>query len=396
MERCVGTVVRGIRTPIIKEGDNLCDIVVNSLLKASKNENFSFNDRDIVAVTEAVVSIADGAYVSIDEIALDIENKFPSKDIGIIFPILSRNRFSMILKSIARGVNKITIQLSYPSDEVGNHLFSEDLLEKYNINPYSNTLSLEEYNKYFGNITHTFTGVNYVNFYKEICEKENCEVDFVFSNDPKTILNYTKDVLVCDIHTRNKTKEILINNGGNNIYGLDNIMQESINGSRYNEKYGLLGSNKSTEERLKLFPTSGEKLVNDIQEKLKEKTGKNIEVMVYGDGAFKDPVGKIWELADPVVSPFYTNGLEGTPNEIKLKYISDNKYNNLRGEELSNAIKNEIKNKEEDLKGKNTSLGTTPRRLTDLIGSLCDLTSGSGDKGTPVVFIQGYFDNYAS
>lgn len=396
MDRYVGTVVRGIRTPIIKEGDNLCDIVVDSLLKASQSEGFTFRDKDIVAVTEAVVSIADGNYVSIDEIAEDIRNKFPSGDIGIVFPILSRNRFSMILKSIARGVNKITIQLSYPSDEVGNHLFDDDLLDKYNINPYSDTLTLEEYNKYFGNITHTFTGVNYVNFYTEVCEKENCKVDFVFSNNPKTILNYTKDVLACDIHTRSKTKEILKSNGGNIVYGLDDIMCQSINGSRYNLKYGLLGSNKSTEERLKLFPTSGEKLVHDIQNKLKEVTGKNIEVMVYGDGAFKDPVGRIWELADPVVSPAYTKGLEGTPNEIKLKYISDNKYDNLRGKDLEDAIKEEIKHKDNDLKGKNTSLGTTPRKLTDLIGSLCDLTSGSGDKGTPVVFIQGYFDNYAS
>ena len=396
MDRYVGTVVRGIRTPIIKEGDNLCDIVVDSLLKAKESEGFEFKDKDIVAVTEAVVSIADGNYVSIDEIAEDIRNKFPSGDIGVVFPILSRNRFSMILKSIARGVNKITIQLSYPSDEVGNHLFDDSLLDKYNINPYSDTLTLEEYNKYFGNITHTFTGVNYVKFYKELCEKENCKVDFVFSNNPKTILNYTKDVLACDIHTRSKTKEILKNNGGRTIYGLDDIMCQSINGSRYNLKYGLLGSNKSTEERLKLFPTSGEKLVHDIQNKLKEITGKKIEVMVYGDGAFKDPVGRIWELADPVVSPAYTEGLEGTPNEIKLKYISDNKYDNLRGKELEDAIKEEIKHKDNDLKGKNTSLGTTPRKLTDLIGSLCDLTSGSGDKGTPVVFIQGYFDNYAS
>lgn len=396
MERNVGTIVRGIRTPIIKEGDNLCDVVVDSLLKASKTEKFEFKDKDIVAITEAVVSIADGNYVTIDEIATDIKNKFPSGNIGIVFPILSRNRFSMILKSIARGANKITIQLSYPSDEVGNHLFDEDKLFEYNINPYKDVLTLEEYNRYFGGTTHTFTGVNYVDFYKNLVKAENCEVDFVFSNDPKTILNYTKDVLACDIHTRNKTKEMLKTNGGNIVLGLDDIMCQSINGSRYNEKYGLLGSNKSTEERLKLFPTNGDKLVNDIQNKLKEITNKTIEVMIYGDGAFKDPVGKIWELADPIVSPAYTSGLEGTPNEIKLKYVSDNKYANLRGEELANAIKEEIKNKNNDLKGKNVSLGTTPRRLTDLIGSLCDLTSGSGDKGTPVVFIQGYFDNYAS
>jgi len=396
MERYVGTVVRGIRTPIIKEGDDLSNIVVESLLCASESEGFKFKDKDIVAVTEAVVSIADGNYVSIDEIANDIRTKFPSGNIGLVFPILSRNRFSMILRSIARGANKITIQLSYPADEVGNHLFDEYLLEEKNINPYSDVLTLDEYNNYFGNIVHTFTGVNYVNFYKELVESENCEVDFVFSNNPKSILDYTKDVLSCDIHTREKTKRVLKENGGNIILGLDDIMCESINGSKYNLQYGLLGSNKSTEERLKLFPTNGQKLVEDIQNKLKEKTGKTIEVMVYGDGAFKDPVGKIWELADPVVSPAYTSGLEGTPNEIKLKYVSDNKYADLRGEELANAIREEIKSKEADLKGKNLSLGTTPRRLTDLIGSLCDLTSGSGDKGTPVVFIQGYFDNYAS
>jgi len=396
MERYVGTVVRGIRTPIIKEGDDLASIVVASLLRAQESEGFEFRDKDIVAVTEAVVSIADGNYVSIDEIANDIRTKFPSGNIGLVFPILSRNRFSMILKSIARGVDKITMQLSYPADEVGNHLFDDNLLEEYNVNPYSDVLTLEEYNKYFGNIVHTFTGVNYVNFYKELVESENCEIDFVFSNNPKSILEYTKDVLVCDIHTREKTKKILKANGGNIILGLDDIMCESVNGSKYNLEYGLLGSNKSTEERLKLFPTNGKKLVEDIQNKLKEKTGKTIEVMVYGDGAFKDPVGKIWELADPVVSPAYTSGLEGTPNEIKLKYVSDNKYADLRGEELADAIRQEIKNKQEDLKGKNLSLGTTPRKLTDLIGSLCDLTSGSGDKGTPVVYIQGYFDNYAS
>ena len=396
MERYVGTVVRGIRTPIIKEGDDLASIVVASLMRAQEGEGFEFRDKDIVAITEAVVSIADGNYVSIDEIANDIRSKFPSGNIGLVFPILSRNRFSMILKSIARGADKITIQLSYPADEVGNHLFDDSLLEEYNINPYSDILTLEEYNKYFGNIVHTFTGVNYVNFYKELVESENCEVDFVFSNNPKAILSYTKDVLACDIHTREKTKKILKDNGGNIILGLDDIMCESINGSNYNLQYGLLGSNKSTEERLKLFPTNGQKLVEDIQNKLKEKTGKTIEVMVYGDGAFKDPVGKIWELADPVVSPAYTSGLEGTPNEIKLKYVSYNKYSDLRGEELADAIRQEIKSKEADLKGKNLSLGTTPRKLTDLIGSLCDLTSGSGDKGTPVVYIQGYFDNYAS
>lgn len=396
MERYVGTVVRGIRTPIIKEGVNLCDVVVDSLLKASKSEGFSFRDKDIVAVTEAVVSIADGNYVTVDEIAQDIRNKFPNGDIGLVFPILSRNRFSMILKAIARGAKKITIQLSYPADEVGNHLFDEELLDLHNINPYSDTLDMDDYEKLFGNITHTFTGVNYVNFYKNLVESEDCEVNFVFSNNPRSILDYTKDVIACDIHTRGKTEEKIKKAGGNIVLGLDDIMNKSVNGSRFNSTYGLLGSNKSTDERLKLFPTSGDKLVVDIQHKLKEITGKDIEVMVYGDGAFKDPVGQIWELADPVVSPAHTSGLDGTPNEIKLKYVSDNMFGNLRGEELNEAIKNEIKHKNNDLKGKNVSLGTTPRRLTDLIGSLCDLTSGSGDKGTPVVFIQGYFDNYAS
>ena len=396
MERYVGTVVRGIRTPIIKEGVNLCDVVVDSLLKARESEGFSFRDKDIVAVTEAVVSIADGNYVTVDEIAQDIRNKFPNGDIGLVFPILSRNRFSMILKAIARGAKKLTIQLSYPADEVGNHLFDEELLDLHNINPYSDTLGMDDYEKFFGNITHTFTGVNYVNFYKDLVESEDCEVNFVFSNNPRAILDYTKDVIACDIHTRGKTEEKIKKAGGNIVLGLDDIMNKSVNDSRFNSTYGLLGSNKSTDERLKLFPTSGDKLVIDIQRKLKEITGKDIEVMVYGDGAFKDPVGQIWELADPVVSPAHTSGLDGTPNEIKLKYVSDNMFGNLRGEELNEAIKNEIKHKNNDLKGKNVSLGTTPRRLTDLIGSLCDLTSGSGDKGTPVVFIQGYFDNYAS
>jgi len=396
MDRYVGTVVRGIRTKVIKEGDNLSDIVVNSLMKAKETEGFEFKDRDIVAITEAVVGIASGNYVTVDDIVKDIQNKFNnSKHLGIVFPILSRNRFSMILKAIARSTDKVTILLSYPADEVGNHLFDEQLLDKYNINPYSDVLDISTYSKYFGNITHPFTGVNYVNYYKELVESENAEVEFVFANQAKAILDYTKDIIACDIHTREKTKKML-KDKANIVLGLDDIMTSSIMGSGCNPKYGLLGSNKSTEERLKLFPTVGDKLVLDIQNKLKELTGKTIEVMVYGDGAFKDPVGKIWELADPVVSPAYTKGLEGTPNEIKLKYISDNKLAHLTGEELQEAIKKEIKNKEADLKGTNTSLGTTPRRLTDLIGSLCDLTSGSGDKGTPVVFIQGYFDNYAS
>ena len=391
--RCVGTVVRGIRTPIIKEGDDLATIVVDSLMKAKESEGFNFRDRDVVAITEAVVGISEGNYASVDDIAKDIQDKFPSKNIGIVFPILSRNRFSMILKGIARGVDKITMLLSFPSDEVGNGILDEDKLDKSKFN-LSSVISEKDYKKYFGDFIHPFTGINMVDFYRELIESENCKVEFVFSNDPKEILNYTKDVLSCDIHTRLHTKKLL-SEAGANVYGLYEVMTKSINGSGFNPNYGLLGSNKSTEERLKLFPKTGDKLVLDIQSRLKELIGKNIEVMVYGDGAFKDPVGHIWELADPVVSPAYTPGLDGTPNEIKLKYVSDNKFADLKGEELKEAIKEEIRHKESNLKGKMITQGTTPRRLTDLIGSLCDLTSGSGDKGTPVVFIQGYFDNLA-
>ena len=392
--RYVGTTVRGIRTGVIKEGDNLRNIVVDSILKASGNENFEIKDRDIVAITEAVVGIATGNYVTVDDIATDIKDKYPNGEIGLAFPILSRNRFSMILKGIARGADKIYMLLSYPADEVGNHLFSEDLLDKYNINPYSDSFGIDTYNKYFGDIVHEFTGVNYVDVYTDICKKENCDIEFIFSNNPKDILKYTKNVLACDIHTRERTKKVL--RDADTILGLDNIMSVSINGSGYNSKYGLLGSNKSTDERLKLFPEKGNELITGIQQDIKKITGKNVEVMIYGDGAFKDPVGKIWELADPVVSPFYTSGLEGTPNEIKLKYVSDNTLANLKGEELNKAMKEEIRKKESNLVGQNKSLGTTPRRITDLVGSLCDLTSGSGDKGTPVVYIQGYFDNYAN
>ena len=393
--RCVGTVVRGIRTPIIKENDDLANIVVDSLMNAKENEGFEFRDRDIVAITEAVVGISEGNYVTVDDIALDLQNKFPSKNIGVVFPILSRNRFSMILKGIARGMDKITVLLSFPSDEVGNGILEEDVLDKINFN-LSSVISEDDYKETFSSYIHPFTGINMVDFYRELVESENCEIEFVFANDPKVILNYTKDVLTCDIHTRLRTKKILEENGAETIYGLYEIMNEPINGSGFNPSYGLLGSNKSTEERLKLFPKTGDKLVIDIQNKLKELTGKTIEVMVYGDGAFKDPVGHIWELADPVVSPAHTEGLNGTPNELKLKYISDNKFADLKGEELKEAIKEEIKKKESNLVGNMLSQGTTPRRLTDLIGSLCDLTSGSGDKGTPVVFIQGYFDNLAS
>jgi len=395
--RTVGTVARGIRTPIIKEGDDLTKIVIDSLLNASEKEKFTFKDKDVVAITEAVVGIAQGNYATIDQIAKDVRTKFPSGNLGLVFPSpMSRNRFSLILKAIARACNKITILLSYPDDEVGNCLFDEELLNKYNIDPWTDTLTEEKYEKLFGKEVHVFTGVNYVDFYRDLVKKENCEVEFVFSNKATTILEYCSDVLVANIHKREKTKSILRNSGANIVYGTDDILRESVDGSGYNEKYGLLGSNKSTEEKVKLFPRDAQKLVEEIQKILKEKTGKNIEVMIYGDGAFKDPVGKIWELADPVVSPFYTDGLNGTPNELKLKYISDNKLKDLRGEELSEAIKEEIRNKEKDLKGNMSSQGTTPRRITDLIGYLCDLTSGSGDKGTPVVFIQGYFDNYSN
>lgn len=392
--RNVGTVIRGIRTPIIKEGDDLASIVVDSLLKAQESEGFSFRDRDIVAITEAVVGISEGNYVSVDDIAEDMVRKFPSKQIGLVNPILSRNRFSMILKGIARGMDKLTILLSFPSDEVGNGILDEEKFEESDYTLES-IISEEEYIKHFGDFIHPFTGINMVDFYRDLVESENCQVEFVFANDPKAILNYTKDVLCCDIHTRLKTKKAIVNAGAKNVYGLFEIMNEPIKGSGCNPNYGLLGSNKATEEKLKLFPKTGDVLVNKIQEILKEKTGKNIEVMVYGDGAFKDPVGHIWELADPVVSPAHTKGLEGTPNEIKLKYISDNEFADLRGDELKSAIKGEIKKKSANLKGNMLSQGTTPRRITDLVGSLCDLTSGSGDKGTPVVFIQGYFDNLA-
>ncbi len=393
--RNVGTTVRGIRTPIIKENDDLANIVINSLMAAKESEGFEFKDKDIVAITEAVVGISEGNYVTVDDIATDVQRKFPSKNIGVVYPILSRNRFSMILKGIARGMDKITMLLSFPADEVGNSILDEETLDnsKYNL---SSVISEAEYKETFGSFIHPFTGINMVDFYRDLIENENCEVEFVFANNPKEILNYTNDVLSCDIHTRYRTKKMLEEAGANTVYGLYEIMNEPINGSGFNSNYGLLGSNKSTEERVKLFPKTGDKLVLDIQNKLKELTGKTIEVMVYGDGAFKDPVGHIWELADPVVSPAYTSGLEGTPNEIKLKYISDNKFANLKGDELKEAIKEEIKKKDSDLKGNMLSQGTTPRRLTDLIGSLCDLTSGSGDKGTPVVFIQGYFDNLSN
>ena len=393
--RSVGTVVRGIRTPIIKENDKLDEIVVQALMDAKENEGFEFKDRDVVAITEAVVGISEGNYATVDDIASDIKNKFNNpEELGIVFPILSRNRFSLILKGIARSTKKLYVLLSFPSDEVGNGILDEDKLDnsKYDL---GSVMTEDEYRESFGDWIHPFTGINMLDFYKELITAEGCEPVFVLSNKATDILEYTNNVINCDIHTRYKTKKLLESKGAK-VFGLFEILNKSLNGSGFNEKYGLLGSNKSTEERLKLFPRTGQTLVENIQKRLKELTGKNIEVMVYGDGAFKDPVGKIWELADPVVSPAYTSGLEGTPNEIKLKFVSDNKFPDLKGDELKEAIKNEIRHKDADLKGKMITQGTTPRRLTDLIGSLCDLTSGSGDKGTPVVFIQGYFDNLAN
>ena len=395
--RNVGTVVRGIRTPIIKEGDDLANIVVNSVLKASKSENFQLENRDVIAITEAVVGISEGNFATLDQIAKDIKNKLNnSNHIGIVFPILSRNRFAVLLSAMARSTKKITILSSYPSDEVGNDIMFVDDLVKYNVNPSKDLISDEDYKKKFGHFKHIFTGVNYYDIYKDIVKKEGAECQMVFSNNPEDILKYTKDVIVCDIHTRENTKKKILNADKNaHVLMMSDILNKSVDGSGFSE-YGLLGSNRSTEERVKLFPRSGNELVNKIQKILKEKTGKTIEVMVYGDGAFKDPVGKIWELADPVVSPAYTKGLEGSPNEIKLKYFSENKFKDLHGNELKQAMINEIKSKDSALKGTMASQGTTPRRYTDLIGSLCDLTSGSGDKGTPVVLIQRYFTNYSN
>ena len=395
MSRYVGTTSRGIRLPIVKQGDNLADIVVKSVLEASKGEGFAINDRDVIAITESVVARSQGNYASVDDIAKDVHDKFHGGTIGVIFPILSRNRFAILLKGMARGVDKIVLMLSYPSDEVGNALLSIDELDEKGINPYSDVLSLERYRELFGHKVHEFTGVDYIDYYVDLIKKENCDVEVIFANQAKAILDYTKKVLTCDIHTRNRTKRILKEKGAEIVLGMDDILTAPINGSGYNEKYGLLGSNKSTEEVVKLFPRAGQDLVEDIQRQILKETGKHVEVMVYGDGAFKDPQGKIWELADPVVSPFFTEGLRGTPNELKLKFLADNEFKDLKGEELKSAIRQKIKEKENNLVGKMASEGTTPRQLTDLIGSLCDLTSGSGDKGTPVVLVQGYFVNYS-
>jgi len=396
MGRMVGTISRGIRTPIIRGGDNLVEIVADSIIEAAKDEGFEIKDRDIISVTESIVARAQENYVMVDDITTDIKNKFTGDTLGVIFPILSRNRFAICLKAIAKGAKKIVLMLSYPSDEVGNHLITLDMVDERGVNPYSDVLTLEKYRELFGYVKHQFTGMDYVAYYGDLIKEAGAEVEIIFSNNPRTILNYTKDVLVCDIHTRQRTKRILKENGGNIILGLDDILTSPINGSGCNEEYGLLGSNKATEDKVKLFPRNCEEFVLELQTEMFKRTGKNVEVMVYGDGAFKDPVGKIWELADPVVSPGYTKGLVGTPNEVKLKYLADNNFANLEGEELKEAIKEHIKNKKENLVGSMESQGTTPRRLTDLIGSLCDLTSGSGDKGTPVVYIQGYFDNYTN
>lgn len=396
MERKIGTVSRGVRCPIIREGDDLAQIVVDSVLDAANDEGFALHDRDVIGVTESIVARAQGNYANVDAIAADVKVKLGGETIGVIFPITSRNRFSVCLKGIARGAKKIILMLSYPSDEVGNALISYDMLDAAHINPYSDVLTLAQYREAFGENKHEFTGVDYVAYYQEIIEQEGAEAEVIFANNPKAILTYTKNILTCDIHTRARTKQILKENGANCVVGMDEILNHSVNGSGYNTKYGLLGSNKSTEDTVKLFPNDCTSFVETVQKILKEKTGKNIEVMVYGDGAFKDPQGKIWELADPVVSPGFTKGLVGTPNELKLKYLADNEFKDLEGVALKEAISQKIKAKDEDLIGDMASEGTTPRQLTDLIGSLCDLTSGSGDKGTPIVLVQGYFDNYTA
>ncbi len=396
MSRVVGTVSRGLRAPIIRAGDDLVKIVTDTVMQAVSQNELEVRDRDVVAMTEAIVARAQGNYATVDDIAADVRVKFGGGTVGVIFPILSRNRFAVCLRGIAKGAKKIVLMLSYPSDEVGNHLIDMDMLDEKGVDPFRDVLTLDKYREYFGFHKHRFTGVDYVQYYSDIIRESGAEVEVIFANDCRAILEHTKNVLCCDIHTRARTKRILKAAGAEIVYGLDDIMTAPVNGSGYNEKYGLLGTNKATEDSVKLFPRDCQSLVESIQAKLFELTGKHVEVMVYGDGAFKDPVGKIWELADPIVSPAYTAGLEGTPNELKLKYLADNDFASLSGEELREAIKSEIVRKDADLVGKMVSEGTTPRRLTDLLGSLCDLTSGSGDKGTPIVYIQGYFDNYAA
>lgn len=394
MERRVGTVSRGIRCPIIRQGDDLANIVVTSVLDACQSEGFELRDKDVISVTESIVARSQGNYATVQDIADDVRAKLGGETIGVIFPILSRNRFAICLKGIAMGAKKVVLMLSYPSDEVGNALLTYDQLDEAGINPYSDVLTLEKYRELFGENKHEFTGVDYVQYYAGIITAAGAEVEVIFANQPKTILNYTDKVLNCDIHTRVRTKRLLKAAGAKVVCGLDDILTASVNGSGFNAKYGLLGSNKSTEDQIKLFPRECQWLVEDIQKSILEKTGKHVEVMVYGDGAFKDPQGKIWELADPVVSPAFTAGLVGTPNELKLKYLADNDFKNLNGVQLRDAIADAIQHKEGSLVGNMASQGTTPRQLTDLIGSLCDLTSGSGDKGTPVVLVQGYFDNF--
>ncbi len=395
-ERKVGTISRGIRCPIIREGDNLADIVVNSVLEASESEGFELRDRDVISVTESVVARAQGNYASVQDIAEDVKAKLGGGTVGVIFPILSRNRFAICLKGIAMGAKKVVLMLSYPSDEVGNELVSLDRLDEANVNPYSDVLTLERYRELFGENKHTFTGVDYVEYYSQIVKEAGAEVEVIFANNPRAVLPYAKHIINCDIHTRVRTKRILMAAGAEVVCGLDDLLNAPVNGSGCNEKYGLLGSNKSTEDTIKLFPRECTDFVLDIQKQILDRTGKHVEVMVYGDGAFKDPVGKIWELADPVVSPAYTPGLEGTPNEVKLKYLADNDFRDLSGEALRDAISKRIQEKSDNLVGDMASQGTTPRRLTDLIGSLCDLTSGSGDKGTPIILVQGYFDNFTN
>ena len=396
MSRMVGTISRGVRAPIIRSGDDLAKIVTESVITAAREEGYEIRNRDIVAMTEAIVARAQGNYATVDDIAADVRAKFGGEEVGVIFPILSRNRFAICLRGIAKGTKKVILMLSYPSDEVGNHLISLDKLDEKGINPYSDVLDLAKYRELFGYEKHPFTGVDYVEYYESLIKECGAEVEIVFANDPRTVLNYTKNVINCDIHTRARTKRLLLAAGAKTVFGLDEILSAPVNGSGYNERYGLLGSNKATEDQVKLFPRDCQTLVEDIQARIFAETGKLVEVMVYGDGAFKDPIGKIWELADPVVSPAYTAGLEGTPNELKLKYLADNDFADLSGEELKAAIKEKIQTKDNNLVGNMASEGTTPRRLTDLIGSLCDLTSGSGDKGTPIVYIQGYFDNYTT
>ncbi|MBE7052060.1 MAG: F420-0--gamma-glutamyl ligase [Ruminococcaceae bacterium] len=395
-ERRVGTVSRGIRCPIIREGDDLASIVSDSVLEAAKYEGFEIRDRDVISVTESIVARAQGNYASVDDIAADVKQKLGGETVGVIFPILSRNRFAICLRGIAKGAKKVVLMLSYPSDEVGNELVDLYDVDKAGVNPYSDVLSLERYRELFGSVKHEFTGVDYVEYYGELIRECGAEVEIIFANQAKAILDYTDCIITCDIHTRERTKRILKEAGAKIVCGLDDILTAPVNGSGCNEKYGLLGSNKSTEDKIKLFPRECQDLVLDIQKKILDATGKHVEVMVYGDGAFKDPKGKIWELADPVVSPAFTDGLIGTPNELKLKYLADNDFKDLSGEELKNAISESIRAKQDNLVGNMASQGTTPRQLTDLIGSLCDLTSGSGDKGTPVVLVQGYFDNYTN